>query len=374
MVRGRYLNLCVGAVAALCLNACGGGGGGASGGGTTTSGSSSPTPASGSGTSPTTSSPTSPTQSNPTGTESVAVTSSCTPPPIPPSGAVKLYSTTYPGGDGNPLGIDIAVPTTGKAPYPLVVLIHSGAWTNGSRTEYSNQIQQLAGQGYVAATLDYRLVANGQNIFPAAVQDLRCGVRWLRSQASNYSIDPNHVAAMGGSSGGTLAAMLGVTGGANSTFFDGSCPLVGNAYPASVNAVASFYGRQDLRADPNNPTHWIAYAPESQSTTDTTVGTYLGLSSANQNPTRNAQASPITQVSASMPPFLMLHGTKDTTVSNTQSHKMKDAIWQQGGAATVVDVQGAQHLFPLLGSTDPATGASVLSATCTTMQFLKNRL
>ncbi len=77
--------------------------------------------------------------------------------------------------------LDIAQPVAGGV-HPLVVLIHGGSWSFGSRSNLRTDMFNLASRGYVAAAIDYRLTTSPANILPAAVQDVRCAARWLRSE------------------------------------------------------------------------------------------------------------------------------------------------------------------------------------------------
>lgn len=108
------------------------------------------------------------------------------------------------------LHMDIFYPEKSREEkYPAVLLIHGGGWRTGDRSLMVPMAQQLAKRGYVAATVEYRLSLEAP--YPAAVQDLKAAVRWLRAHAEEFPIDTSRIAAFGTSAGGQLAALLGTT-------------------------------------------------------------------------------------------------------------------------------------------------------------------
>lgn len=106
--------------------------------------------------------------------------------------------------------LDLYVPETGEAPYPLVIYIHGGAFMMGDKAMSANELDPLINAGFAVASLNYRL--SGEALFPAQVHDVKAAVRWLRANAETYGIDPDNFAAWGASAGGNLVAMLGTTG------------------------------------------------------------------------------------------------------------------------------------------------------------------
>jgi acetyl esterase/lipase len=279
--------------------------------------------------------------------ESVTVVSSCALAQSPASTAVTLRTDiAYETADGQTERLDIALPAAGGR-HPLVVLIHGGAWTSGSKGDLRAEILLLAQLGYVAASLDYRLADAPRNVFPAAVKDVRCAVRWLRSRADEYGIDPARVAAVGVSAGGHLASMLGVAaaaGGLDEPACSATQP------PVDVSAVVSYAGPQDLRV--SGP-----YTVEQA----VLVTNFLGVFPGNA-PALAASASPITYVGASAAPFLLVHGTADPLVPVDQSRRMKTALRQAGVKATLLELPSVGHDFVSIGSPSaPQVGCTILA-------------
>jgi acetyl esterase/lipase len=259
--------------------------------------------------------------------------------------------------------MDIVAPSSGTR-RPMLLLIHGGGWRHGLRNDDSLRFtaRVLAGQGYVTATASYRLTETGpKNQFPAAVADVRCAVRWLRSNASLHGADPSRIAAVGLSAGGHLAAMLG-TASDQSRLDDGSCGLA-SGVSAAVQAVVSYYP----------PTELVSCATETLTCLLASTA-FLGAAPS-ANPGLASVASPITYADASDPPFLFVHGLRDDAIASRQSRILRDALAGQGVATGYVELPNGGHGFPILGASASVLGdASQLTETCTTLAFLRAAL
>lgn len=110
---------------------------------------------------------------------------------------------------GLALGLDLYLPAPGVTPSPLVLLVHGGGWGSGERANMAPLAARLAARGYAAATVSYRL--SGQARYPAAVDDVKAALDWLRLHAGEFGVDPARVAIAGGSAGGQIAALVGMT-------------------------------------------------------------------------------------------------------------------------------------------------------------------
>lgn len=285
--------------------------------------------------------------------EAVAVTRECTVPAAAHPSSVHLErDVTYATVGGEPQRLDLARPR-GAGPHPLVVLIHGGGWSGGGRSAYHDAMLRLAGQGYAAASVDYRLADAPRNVFPAAVEDVRCAVRWLRSHAAEHGIDASRVAALGSSAGGHLAAMLGTA--TDVPGLDGACPLR-DVSPA-VGAVVAIAGPHDIRT-----------AGALDAGQRAMVENFLGIRP-EEDPERALLASPAVHASAGDPPFLLIHGTADDVVPVRQSRSMRDTLRAAGVPATLIELPGVGHSIPEFSS-DPRFRAS----TCTILAFLRERL
>jgi acetyl esterase/lipase len=211
---------------------------------------------------------------------------------------------------------------------------------------------RLAGAGYVAATIDYRLAGDPRNAFPAALEDARCAVRTLRARAAQYGIDPARVAAVGDSAGGHIAVMLAVAGDVPG---DGTCPV--QDQPADVSAAIAYYAPLDLRT-------FRRYPESIQLATRCLIG-----ADPKKSADLLAMASPGTHLDGDDPPILLLHGTPDPVIPVAESRDFDHALEKAGVPHAFVEMKGMPHGFLVLGA-----GEILRKSTCTTMAFLERTL
>jgi acetyl esterase/lipase len=231
----------------------------------------------------------------------------------------------YGTGGGKPLLLDLAQPPLPrKQPRPAVVFIHGGAWSGADRTNGHPIIRLLAANGFVAVSIDYRL--SGQAAFPAQLEDGKCAVRFLRAQAQQYHLDPKRIGVAGGSAGGHLAALVGLT--PRTAGLEGSGGWDDTS--SQVSAVADLYGISDLAA-----------LFDEKTLVDATKK--LMRTTPQENPERYRQASPLALVSAAAPPFYLAHGDRDTTVPFSHSQKLADALQAKKVEATLRVMTGQGH-------------------------------
>jgi hypothetical protein len=123
--------------------------------------------------------------------------------------ARKWLDLSY-GDDSPRQRLDIYLPDQGDGPFPVIVAIHGGGFEGGDKDEMQIWAMMSGLQrGYAVAPINYRL--SGEATFPAPVQDCKAAVRFLRANSIKYQLDPNRIAAWGGSAGGYFAAMLGTS-------------------------------------------------------------------------------------------------------------------------------------------------------------------
>jgi acetyl esterase/lipase len=228
------------------------------------------------------------------------------------------------GGDTD-LKLDVAMPKDGDGPFPTLVCIHGGAWRGGQRQDLDKTIEVLAGRGYVAVTVSYRLAPATQ--FPAQIEDCKAAVRWLRANARKYRIDPQRIGTVGFSAGAHLACLLGTT--RKNDGFEGTG---GNPEQSSrVQAVVSFFGPTDLISK-----NW------SEEVEKNILMPFLGASFADK-PELYKKVSPIVYVTREAPPFLFFHGTEDKLVGIHHSRRLAEKLKSVGVSAKVVEMEGEAH-------------------------------
>jgi pectin methylesterase-like acyl-CoA thioesterase/acetyl esterase/lipase len=127
--------------------------------------------------------------------------------------------------------------------YPALVMVHGGGWRSGDLSLQVPLAQQIAARGYVTVAVEYRL--SPEALYPAGVHDIKAAIRWLRANAAQYGVDPEHIAISGCSAGGHLANLVGMTNGVER--FEGTG---GNPQTSSdVQAVIDIDGCADFLVD-----------------------------------------------------------------------------------------------------------------------------
>jgi pectinesterase len=215
-----------------------------------------------------------------------------------PATVKVLKDITYVRYGDRALQLDLYLPARpGAAPLPGIVFVHGGGWRTGVRENFAPMAVRMAEHGYAAATISYRLSPEAQ--YPAAVQDARAAVRWMRANAARYGIDGGRIAIGGASAGGQIASLAGVSAGV--ARFE---PLAGSVAGAdgvssAVQAIVNIDGLSDFT---DEAARKYEDDPAKQ---PTSAGAWFGGRYA-EKPASWREASPLFYVKADTPPILFI--------------------------------------------------------------------
>lgn len=223
--------------------------------------------------------------------------------------------------------LDIYVPKA-EGIYPAVLLIHGGDWRK-RQVQYDKPLaERLAQRGYVVAQVAYRLSTDAK--YPAAFDDCKTALRFMKARAADYKIDSLRFGCAGGSAGGHLSALLGMTSSQVETL-------------PTIKACVVMATHMDL----------VALNREKNS-----LGHVLFLGSFRENQKLYSEASPIRYVSKMSPPTLFIEGEKDSY--KVGRPEMQQKLRDAGVPTELVTLKDAPHPFwmsqPWLDQTAKAIG------------------
>ena len=237
---------------------------------------------------------------------------------------------TYATVDGKELKLDLYVPDGIESP-PLVVWIHGGAWQFGSK---ANPPSNFVESGFALASVEFRQSTEAP--FPAMVHDIKAAIRYLRANAEVYGYSAERIGISGASSGGHLAALVGVTNGVAE--LEGT---LGDYTDVSsdVQAILVYFGASNLTTilDQSTPRGIEIRVPA--------LERLLGGLPADV-PEAARLASPVFHVDPSDPPLLLLHGDQDPQMPINQAHELHGAYKAAYLDAEFDVVHGAGHGGP----------------------------
>ena len=212
---------------------------------------------------------------------------------------------------------------------PVIVYVHGGAWRAGSKADVP--IAKLLDRGFAIASVDYRL--STQAVFPAQIHDIKAAIRFLRAKASLYQIDMEHVAVIGSSAGGHLAALTGLT--------NGHAELEGKVgefltTDSSVGCIVSLYGASNLQTILSQSTGagLKMRVPALQ--------LLLG-GQPEEKPELARLASPVAHLDKGDPPLLLIHGEDDPQMPPEQSKELFAACRKLGLDVELKLMPGSVH-------------------------------
>lgn len=236
--------------------------------------------------------------------------------------------------------MDILKPQS-KTPLPAIVYVTGGGFINANKDNGIQLRMHLAEAGYVVASIEYRVAPTA--VFPQPLEDVKASIRYLRANANKFNIDPDRIGIVGGSAGGYLTAMAGVTSG--TTTFDKGENL---DQSSSVKAAVDLYGLSDLTRIGDDYSDAVKEAHKSAGTTEALWvngspvfgGRDGGILA---DPAAAKAADPMTYVGKNSAPMLLMHGTKDFVVPPSQTDLLFQALRKEGIPSDRYLVEGAAH-------------------------------
>jgi pectinesterase len=212
-----------------------------------------------------------------------------------PANVIEKSNLIYKTIGKRKLKLDLFIPCETENPMPIVVFIHGGGWRSGDKSFQHPLASKVASKGFLCATIEYRLSPEAK--YPAAVQDIKSAIKWLKKNAGVYNADSSNVTLLGCSSGGHLAALCGVTN--NFQKFEPYKYL--SDISSKVTTVIDIDGILDF-------THPAESGKDSSDLFPSVGKLWLGASF-KENPKIWIEASPITYISENSPGFLFINSS-----------------------------------------------------------------
>lgn len=241
----------------------------------------------------------------------------------PSAPVVTKTDVIYGRVEGSALLANLAYPD-GPALKPAIISVHGGRWRAGNRADASSiKVTQWAEFGFFAMSIDYRLV--GGSPAPAPQLDLLCAIRWVHAHAEEYRIDPERIYLIGQSAGGQMVSLVATAG-------EAGFPRVGGWAKArtDVRAVISVAATYEL-----NGLSWGNLWTPFDSAQGKPVA---GVEEARRH------ASPITHVSPTMKPLLIIHSDDDKSVPVQQANDMAAKVKAAGVQTRYVHFTDKGHM------------------------------
>jgi acetyl esterase/lipase len=251
------------------------------------------------------------------------------------SDVVVTRDIPYVQGGGPRNQLDIYAPRAGASRAPVLLQVHGGGWVIGNKREQALPLMHhLAARGWVCVTANYRL--SPKATFPDHLVDLKRAVQWIRNEIADYGGDPDFIAATGGSAGGHLSAMLGLT--ANLPEYQPGFEDV----DTRMQAVVPFYGVYDFS------NHYGLQAGRG-------MDSFVAKTVLKQDPVTAPEAfrnaSPMHRLHSDAPPFFVIHGSHDSLASVEEARHFAQMLGRMSKSPVVYgEIPGAQHAFEIFHS------------------------
>lgn len=238
----------------------------------------------------------------------------------------ERLDVTYARYGDRTLEMDIYRPKNSPGQLPAIVCIHGGGWRKGSKINHRKVAQALAAEGFVTASISYRL--SGEATFPAHIHDCKAAVRFLRANSKEFGIDAEKFGAIGHSAGGHLAALLATSDGVAELEGDG-----GNAeFSSTIQAAVPMGGQTDFLSERNRE----------KSASAAIWQQFLG-GSQDEAPETYRLASPLVHLDKNDPPVWLISGENDD--ASTHGDELRKQMDDFGIPSGLTVIKGAPHPF-----------------------------
>jgi acetyl esterase/lipase len=255
--------------------------------------------------------------------------------PVRDARVERIRDLDFGGDAGASIRLDVYRPRAGGGPFPVLLYVHGGGWTIGSKNfQGLATCTHMASRGWLCVNADYRL--SPRATFPDHIIDVKRAIRWVREEGVRLGADPDCIVLTGGSAGGHLSALAALT--PNDPEYQPGFEEI----DTSVRACIPFYGVFDFTGGQD---HWPHRG------LDETVERVVLKLRREDDPEAFRRASPLHRVHPEAPPFLLIHGSADSLVPIEESRVFCRALAEAtGGRAALAEIPGAQHAFELFAS------------------------
>ncbi len=244
-----------------------------------------------------------------------------------------LDNVTYLRADGHESKLDAIIPRDTSKPLPTLLYIHGGGWVQGDKERVILHFLPYLRMGFAVVNVGYRLARHA--LAPAAVEDGRCALRWIISNAAQFGFDTNRIVVSGHSAGGHLALTTGMLPA--SAGLDRRCPAARPNAPVAdgyepemrVAAIVNWFGITDvadLVEGENAKTYaiaWMGSQPDWREIAE--------------------RVSPLTYVREGLPPILTIHGDADRIVPYEHATRLHQELDRAGIVNSLLTIEGGGH-------------------------------
>jgi acetyl esterase/lipase len=247
-----------------------------------------------------------------------------------PADVETKLDVVYSESNGEKIALDAYLQKS-PGPHLAAVFVHGGGFIGGDKHPCPHYIlEPFLGHGYSVISVNYRL--SPQHRFPAAIDDVKSAIHFVRAHSSEWRLDPKRLVLTGESAGGLITGLVGAT-------------LIGDD---RVAAVVSMCGEFDLELrvaeDPCHVNGQSVPCPPGGCISPG-LAAFFGFDALTTDDQRATlrEASTVDHLHADMPPYLLIHGTRDSGVPYEQSVSMQQAMMKIGADCTLLPVIRGGH-------------------------------